>query len=183
MRCVHVFQLPPGVLGGLYAASFYDEEGILHRCMTPYSDPALLEWTLRPLRDALTTVAAPVVEGRVELGRHTGGVLHYFLPSAEPGDRSTEAREKRAAAQQAWQRATQGAPLGPAVLRRVEADGSGVVLCASAGEHHFLIRLTGDGRDPLGDFLSRAGEGGPAIGTLRADEPLCRDVMGEWLDG
>jgi hypothetical protein len=66
------------------------------------------------------------------------------------------------------------------LLRRVRSDGAGVVLCASAGEHHFLIRLEAEGDVAPADILCRLGVAG--ADELPPDEPLCRDIMGEWRE-
>lgn len=178
VRRVHVFQLPPGILGGLYAASFYDGADRVHRCLTTYANPAPLEWALRPLREALSALRVPAVEGRVEVGRNTGEVLHYFLPGGEDSDRPGQVQARRDAAREAWLLAAAEAP---PLLRRVEADGDGLVLCASAAHEHFLIRLEeGGGGTTLADVLRRLGVA--LAGDLAADHPLTRDILGEWRE-
>lgn len=175
---VHVFQMPPGLLGGIYAASFADGEGAVHRCLVSYANDALLGKVLRPLREAIDSLALPTPEGRVEVGANTGEELHYFLPSVEESDSKTQAQKKRGAARRAWRRvASQEAR----ELQQLSAPEVGEVLCASAPGRHLLIRFDATWQTTAEEVA--AGLGLPLTGALSPESSLGRDILGEWRDG
>lgn len=177
VRRVHTFQLPPGLLGGIYAASFADGGGAVHRCLLSYANPLLLAAAVRPLREALAALRIPEVEGRIEVGRNTRHALHYFLPSVDQADPPAAARAKREAARLAWLTAARDEARE---LRALVAPGAGTVLCASAGGHHLLIRLD-DGRRTSPEKLARS-LGLPQGADVPPESPLGQDILGEWLE-
>lgn len=178
---VHTFVIPPGMLGGLYAASFWETTGVLHRFVLPYVEPSLLAWDLKPLREALASLPFPETDGRVELGRNTGDVLAYFLPSVGEHESPRTAEARRQKSCDDWLRAAceGGAPL-PRLVLPLPVDPQPVA-CLSRGGFHFLFRLDGGGTRTLA-AVEKALDGKGAA-RLAANAPLCRDVLGEWREG
>jgi hypothetical protein len=179
VRRVHTFRLPPGLLGGLYSASFSDVSGAVHRCVLSYRDAALLPWELRPLEEALRVLAVVEVEGRVEVGKHTGHVLHYFLSGAEEGETPARAEKRRQASLAAWLRACRGGAGAPA-LRLAGTGNGGAVLCATTEAGHLLLRVEPRGDGSAGSMAAALGAAPP--GSFAAGDPLARDILGEWRE-
>ena len=173
---VHVFDIRPQVMRGLYSVALATRGGELHRCVAPYRDPRALADDRMLLEKILCWRELEQVEGRIELGVNTGELLRYFLPSLEKVvDRPTRARAERG--RRVWLEAA-AAGDGPVVVRRLRSEEDGEIGCISRGGVHWLLRLGGQGRGRLAAAATHLGCA--EIEAVDAGSALYRDVMGEW---
>ncbi len=179
-RRLYVFDIPPRLMRGLYAASFAGAEGSVHRCLAPYYDPATLREEREPLERAVRRLGLPVVDGRLEVGASTGDLLHYFLANVDAAQGAGEELERRRQNLGAWVGAVQGMGGGEVHLRSVDGPGPGPILAASAGREHLLIRLGAEAA-AVADVLRRlAYRERRTLERIGAGSALHRDIMGEW---
>jgi len=179
-RRLYVFDILPRLMRGLYAATFAGADGAVHRYLAPYYDPEALREAIQPLEQAVRWLGLRVVDGRLEIGAHTGDRLHYFLANVDAAQGAEEAGERRRQNRQAWLEAVRELTGGDLRVRSVEGLGPGPVLAASAGREHLLIRLEAE-PGALADALRGLGHRGRvAIGKICAESALHRDILGEW---
>lgn len=172
-----MFDIPPRLMPGLYAAAFAGEDATVHRHLGSYYDPAALRDECRPLAETARRLGLRLVDGRLEIGRNTGDLLHYFLANVEGAGGPGGVRARREASWRAWVEAVGELDPGKLCLRELRADGAEPVWVASAQGQHYLIRR-GEARAAA---LRRLGRGDP--GALEPASPLHRDILGEWAEG
>ena len=175
---VHTFLIPPGMLGGLYCASFAEGAGVVHRFLLSYAQPALLAWDLKPLRETLDILRIPETDGRVELGQNTGEILCYFLPSVGEQDSSAAEEARRQKSYEEWLHAACRGRENAAVVALPVPAASRPVVCLTRERLHFLFQLDGLGSRTL--EAVRLALGAKSVHQLPLDTPLCRDIMGAW---
>jgi hypothetical protein len=115
------------------------------------------------------------VDGRIEIGANTGGLLRYFLPNVDAAEDEAEAENRRQASYRSWLDASRGSG-ARAALRRVATTDEGIVVTATAAGDHCLFRLDGRGERSLEQ--SQKALGLPRGDDVAAQADLYRDVMG-----
>lgn len=173
---VHVFDLPPQVMRGLFSVALVTGDGELHRCVLPYQDAAVLIEERRRLARLLLRVELDQVAGRIEVGANTGALLRYFLPDGPEGEQGKRHQDR---SHGDWHAAAERAP-SPRQLWQVGTDGEAAVGGITAGGVHHLVRLRGDGAQRLESARRRLGC--RIVGRLPAASALARDVLGEWQE-
>jgi len=176
-RRLHVFDIPPRLVRGLFAASFADGN-VIHRCLAPYYEKSALDRERDSLEAAVRWMGVRVVDGRVEIGAGTGEVLSYFLANDDDATDEDRAEMWRRESYHQWLDAAK--ELGPTARVRVApVTEAGTVVAASGRGVHYLIRLDGQGcRNPK-DAVRRLRRA--QADELREDSALYRDIMGEWV--
>lgn len=172
-----MFDIPPRLMPGLYSAAFATADGTLHRHLGSYYDPDALRDETRPLAEAARRLGALLVDGRLEIGKNTGDLLHYFLANLEGAGGPAGVRARREASRRAWVEAVQEIAPEAVRVREMQMAGAEPVLVASAQKEHLLIRVQGP-KGARAATLRRLGRGDP--GTLEPASPLFRDILGEW---
>lgn len=172
---VHVFDIPPQVIRGLFSVAWVERGGTLHRCELPYLDGAAIAADRRLLAKLLRWGEVARTAGRIEVGANTGELLRYFLPdSAEKGRRGPRRAER---CRLEWLSAARRAA-GPKRVWLAGEPGGGKVGGISVSGAHLLVRLPAGEPAQLQDVCRQLGcEGG---GEVSRDSALFRDVMGEW---
>ena len=94
---VHLFDIPPQVMRGLFSVALVTAEGELHRCVLPYRDTAALVAERRLLANLLLWGELSQAEGRIEIGANTGSLLRYFLPNAADASELVRRHQDRSA--------------------------------------------------------------------------------------
>ncbi len=173
---VHLFDIPPQVMRGLFSVALVTAEGELHRCVLPYRDAATLAAERSLLANLLLWGELSQAEGRIEIGANTGSLLRYFLPNAADDGELVRRHQDRSHAD--WQAAAERAS-GPRQVWQVRAGDGVVVGGITVAGVHYLVRLQRDGEQWL--EAARRRLGCCIVGTVPAGGPLARDVLGEWL--
>lgn len=178
VRRLHVFDLAPRLMRGLYSACFAAADGSVHRFLAPYYDVGRLRRELAGLRDAVRRLGLPVVDGRIEIGAVTGERLHYFLPNVDEARGEKERERCRLSSHRMWLGAVAGAGKDAAVLRLADEGGETTVACATVCGEHYLIRLGNQPRRSVSDVRRRLPR--LAMTDLEPGTALWQDVMGDW---
>jgi hypothetical protein len=165
---------------GLYAAAFAGADATVHRHLGSYYDPAALRDECRPLAETARRLGVRPVDGRLEIGRNTGDLLHYFLANVEGAGGAGHARARREESRRAWVEAVQELAPQDLRVREMQVAGGEPVWVASSERQHFLIRHEG-ARGARTAALRRLAGG--ELGTLEPESPLHRDILGEWAEG
>ena len=172
---VHVFDIPPQVMRGLFSVAWVTRGGTLHRCELPYLDPDAIAGERRLLAKLLQWGEVARTVGRIEVGANTGELLRYFLPDSVEQGRRGPRRPERCHVE--WLSAGRlGA--GPKRVWLVGETGGGKIGGISVAGAHLLVRLPADAAARLHSVCQQLGCSG--IGEVPRDSPLFRDVMGEW---
>ncbi|MEW6489040.1 MAG: hypothetical protein AB1578_14130 [Thermodesulfobacteriota bacterium] len=179
-RRLYVFDIPPRLMPGLYAAAFAGADATVHRHLGSYYDPAALRDECRPLAETARRLGVRPVDGRLEIGRNTGDLLHYFLANVEGAGSPGGVRARRAESRRAWGEAVQELAPPELRIREMRVAGAEPVWVASAERQHLLIRQEG-AKGARAAALRRLGGGD--LGTLEPEDPLHRDILGEWAEG
>ncbi len=173
---VHLFDIPPQVMRGLFSVALVTAEGELHRCVLPYRDAAALTAERSLLANLLLWGELSQAEGRIEIGANTGSLLRYFLPNTADAGELARRHQDRSHAD--WQAAA-GRAAGPRQVWQVRAEGGVVVGGITVAGVHYLVRLPSAGAQRL--EAARCRLGCRIVGTVPTGGPLARDVLGEWL--
>lgn len=175
VRRIHLFDIAPRAMRGLYSACFAAADGAVHRYLTSYYQPGALREELGPLAAMIRKRGVPSVDGRIEVGAGTGQRLHYFLPDLERERSDWDRRKRRREGYGAWRAAATREVSG--ALRLLRDPDGGPVACASGGVDHYLFRLAAE-EDPRG-VSAQLGLAG--VEDLAPETALWQDIMGQWL--
>lgn len=180
VRRLYVFDIPPRLMPGLYAAAFAGTDGTLHRHLSSYYDPVTLRDECRPLAETARRLGVRPADGRLEIGRNTGDLLHYFLANVEEAAGPGGMRARREESRRAWVEAIEELASPDLRIREMQVAGAEPVWVASAERQHFLFRRDGAKGAPRAAALRRLGGGD--ISSLEPETPLHRDILGEWAE-